>query len=69
MNNRDLYLKQKRLLDTFLEHGAIDRAQYDKSLGDLKAKMKIEEPEEPTSPNGPERRFCGIAEEQKEHPA
>ena len=31
----DLYLRQKELLDTFLEHGAISRAQYDKSLGDL----------------------------------
>ena len=29
---RDLYLRQKELLDTLLEHGAISRAQYDKSL-------------------------------------
>ena len=36
---RDLYLRQKELLDTFLEHGAISRAQYEKSLGDLKVKM------------------------------
>lgn len=36
---RDLYLRQKQLLDTFLEHGAISRAQYDKSLGDLTEKM------------------------------
>ena len=36
---RDLYLRQKQLLDTFLEHGAISRAQYDKSLGDLTVKM------------------------------
>ena len=35
----DLYLRQKELLDTFLEHGAICRAQYDKSLGDLTVKM------------------------------
>ena len=34
-----LYLKQKHTLATFLEHGAIDRAQYDKSLGDLAEKM------------------------------
>ena len=27
------------LLDTFLSHGAISRAQYDKSLGDLTVKM------------------------------
>ena len=36
---RDLYLRQKELLDTFLEHGAISQAQYDKSLGDLSEKM------------------------------
>ena len=39
---RDLYLRQKQLLDTFLEHGAISRAQYDKSLGDLTVKMGME---------------------------
>ena len=36
---RDLYLRQKELLDTFLAHGAISRAQYDKSFGDLTVKM------------------------------
>ncbi len=36
-----LFLKQKELLDTFLSHHAISQAQYDKSLGDLKAKMGI----------------------------
>ena len=36
---RDLYLQQKELLDTFLAHGAISRAQYDKSFGDLTVKM------------------------------
>ena len=41
---RDLYLRQKQLLDTFLEHGAISRAQYDKSLGDLTVKMGMSEP-------------------------
>ena len=39
---RDLYLRQKQLLDTFLEHGAISRAQYDKSMGDLTVKMGME---------------------------
>jgi hypothetical protein len=39
---RDLYLRQKELLDTFLEHGAISQAQYDKSLGDLTVKMGME---------------------------
>ena len=37
--NHLLYLRQKALLDTFLEKGAISKAQYDKSLGDMKAKM------------------------------
>ena len=36
---RRLYLDQKRTLDLFLERGAISRAQYDKSLGDLTRKM------------------------------
>ena len=30
--NRELYRKQKRMLDTFLEHGAITRLQHDQSL-------------------------------------
>lgn len=34
-----LYLKQKELLCEFLSHGAINKAQYDKSLGDLTEKM------------------------------
>ena len=36
---KQLYLKQKKLLETFLEHGAITKAQFDKSLGDLTEKM------------------------------
>lgn len=40
--NRQLYFRQKKLLDTFLEHHAISREQYDKSLGDLTVKMGIE---------------------------
>ena len=36
---RELYLEQKQTLDTFLEHHAISRAQYEKSLGDLTVKM------------------------------
>ena len=39
---RDLYLRQKELLATLLEHGAISQAQYDKSLGDLTVKMGME---------------------------
>ena len=44
---RDLYLRQKELLDMFLEHGAISRAQYDKSLGDLTEKMGVKPNGEP----------------------
>lgn len=39
---KQLYLKQKNLLDTFLSHGAITKAQYEKSLGDLTEKMGID---------------------------
>ena len=39
---KKLFLDQKQLLDTFLEHGAISKEQYDKSLGDLIVKMGIE---------------------------
>jgi len=46
IRNRELYLQQKQLLDTFLEHGAISQAQYDKSLGDLTEKMGVKEHEQ-----------------------
>ncbi|MCQ2430691.1 MAG: hypothetical protein MJ192_10220 [Clostridia bacterium] len=36
---RRLYFEQKRTLELFLERGAITKAQYDKSLGDLTVKM------------------------------
>lgn len=36
-----LFLEQKRTLDLFLERNAISKAQYDKSLGDLKEKMNM----------------------------
>lgn len=39
---RELYLRQKDLLDKFLERGAISRQQYEKSLGDLTTKMGME---------------------------
>jgi DNA-binding MarR family transcriptional regulator len=39
----DLFLRQKRTLDLFLERGAISKAQYDKSLGDLIEKMQIDQ--------------------------
>lgn len=38
-----LFLNQKKTLDLFLERRAISRAQYDKSLGDLREKMGIQQ--------------------------
>lgn len=38
-----LYLKQKAMLEAFLERGAISKAQFDKSLGDLTEKMGMQE--------------------------
>ena len=37
--NHVLYLRQKALLDQFLEKGAISQKQHDKSLYDLTTKM------------------------------
>ena len=37
-----LYLKQKAMLKAFLERGAISKAQFDKSLGDLTEKMGMQ---------------------------
>ena len=48
---RELYENQKKTLDTFLEHHAITRAQYEKSLGDLTVKMGYGEQKE-----GPQNR-------------
>lgn len=39
---RELYFRQKELLATLLEHGAISQAQHDKSLGDLTEKMGMQ---------------------------
>ena len=39
---QQLFLKQKKTLETFLERNAISRAQYDKSLGDLIEKMGMQ---------------------------
>ncbi len=39
---KKLYLDQKRTLDLFLSNGAITKAQYDKSLGDLTRKMGMD---------------------------
>ena len=38
----ELYLKQKQMLEMFLERNAISKAQFDKSLGDLTEKMGME---------------------------
>ena len=40
--NRALYLRQKALLDLFLEKNAISREQHDRSLRDLTEKMGID---------------------------
>lgn len=34
-----LFMKQKSILEEFLGHGAISKAQYEKSLHDLREKM------------------------------
>lgn len=39
---RMLFKKQKMILDLFLERNAISKDQYNKSLGDLIAKMGID---------------------------
>ena len=41
--NRQLFLRQKKMLDVFLERGAISQAQHDKSLHDLIEKMGIKD--------------------------
>lgn len=38
-----LWRNQKEVLDDFLRTGAITKAQYDKSLGDLTEKMGMKE--------------------------
>ena len=39
---KQLFLEQKETLELFLERNAISKAQYEKSLGDLIAKMGID---------------------------
>lgn len=38
-----LFGEQKKTLDIFLQNGAITQAQYNKSLGDLRIKMGVQE--------------------------
>ena len=40
---KQLYLQQKEVLDKFLERGAITKAEYNKSFGDLTRKMGMED--------------------------
>lgn len=42
-SNIDLYLRQKKMLEQFLERNAISQEQFDKSLGDLTEKMSMQE--------------------------
>ena len=39
---KELFLDQKKTLDTFLKTGAISQLQYDRSYGDLVKKMGME---------------------------
>lgn len=39
--NKLLYERQKKMLEAFLERGAISKAQYEKSLHDMTEKMGI----------------------------
>lgn len=40
---KQLFIRQKELLDMFLERNAISQQQHDKSLRDLTDKMEINE--------------------------
>ena len=40
---KQLFLRQKHTLDLFLERNAISKAQYEKSLGELREKMGMED--------------------------
>ena len=42
-DKQKLFDDQKKMLDTFLKTGAIDKAQYEKSLNGLKEKMSIKD--------------------------
>ena len=39
---KELFLEQKKIMDTFLKTGAISQMQYEKSYGDLVKKMGME---------------------------
>lgn len=46
ITNQELYDKQVETLKIFLEKKAITQAQFDKSFGDLTAKMKFDKDSE-----------------------
>lgn len=51
LTNRDLFLRQKETLDTFLKTGAITQAQHDYSLHCLSEKMHLSpSPDAPAPP-------------------
>ena len=43
MKKKELFIEQKKTLDIFLDNGAITKAQYNKSYGDLVKLMGMEE--------------------------
>ena len=51
--NWQLYFRQKQLIDTFLEHHAISKEQFDKSLEDLTVKMGMENTAPDENSKGP----------------
>lgn len=40
---KELFIRQKHTLDLFLERHAVSQNQYDKSLGDLRDKMGMQD--------------------------
>ena len=40
---KELFLQQKHTLDLFLERHAITKQQYEKSLGDMREKMQMQD--------------------------
>lgn len=47
LTKEELYRRQMKLLDTFLSHGTITKAQYNKSAHDLTEKMGMNEASKP----------------------
>ena len=49
----ELYLRQVRVLQTFLQHGAISQEQFEKSFHDLTEKMGMQHVKESSSLDPP----------------